>query len=261
MFTTRTRQTAAALATSFALLGLAACGGSDEPAAEKTTATTAAPEATEATTEAPPAASSGDQPDWAKPVTEVGEKITTIKVGDITVDVFQVGTAQATKTGQFVDPDNNKPIIDKGDEIVFVNYVITNTGAPIDLGSSLVDVNARYDDWKFMQGMDSIVDQDLFAAQKVNTLGLAPGAFKDPGVYTLGTDQTFTYGENFRYQKDSPITFDASATPVDAQGEACCTTRRSKAKPRPRSSSANSRRLRAFRRLGAVVRLPVSGVP
>lgn len=211
-----------AVASSFALLALTACGGSSDeseskPAAKSETVTpSATPEATEAPAAAAPA---GGQPEWAKPPTEVGEKISSIKAGDITVDIFQVGITKATKTGQFVDPDNNKPIIAEGDEIVFVNYVITNTGAPIDLGSSLVDVNARYDDWKYLQGMDSIVDQALFDAQKVNTLGLAPGGFKEPGVYTLGTDQTFTYGENFRYQKDSPITFDAAAIPVDAAGE------------------------------------------
>lgn len=213
---TRTSRAAVALVASFALFGLAACGGgSDGSKADKTTPTTPAP--TEATTDAPVA--SGDQPAWAKPSTNVGEKISTIKAGDITVDVFQVSIAKATKTGQFVDPDNNKPIIAEGDDIVFVNYVITNNGAPIDLGSSLVDVQARYDDWKYMQGMDSIVDSALFEAQNVNTEGLAPGAFKEPSIYTLDKGQSYTVGENFRYQKDSPITFKVGATPVDAKGD------------------------------------------
>jgi hypothetical protein len=215
MFNIRARRATIALVATFTLFGLAACGGSDEPAAEKKSATTAAP--TEATTDAPEA--SGNKPAWANPATEGGEKISTIKAGDITVDVYQVGTAKATKTGQFVDPDTNKPIIAEGDDIVFVNYVITNTGAPIDLGSSLVDVTARYDDWEFVQGMDSIVDSALFEQQKVNTDALAPGAFKDPSIYTLGKGETYSVGENFRYQKNSPITFKATAIPVDAKGD------------------------------------------
>lgn len=215
MFTIRTRRATVALVASMALFGLAACGGgSDSSKADKATSTTPA---AAATTDAPTA--SGSQPAWAKPTSEVGDKISTIKAGDITVDVYQVGTAKATKTGQFVDPADNKPIIEKGDDIVFVNYVITNTGAPIDLGSSLVDVQARYDDWKYLQGMDSIVDSALFEQQKVNTDGLAPGAFKDPGVYTLGKGETYSVGENFKYQKNSPITFEVGAVPVDAKGD------------------------------------------
>jgi len=39
-----------------------------------------------------------------------------------------VGTAAAASTGSFVDAETNTPLIEVGDEIVFVNYVVTNTG-------------------------------------------------------------------------------------------------------------------------------------
>lgn len=230
MLTIRTRGAAAAVVASFALVGLSACGGSESPKVENTPSpapatttssstpvTSSAPATTKATTEAP--ATSGNQPAWAQPATNVGDKIATVKAGDITVDVYQVGITKSTKTGQFVDPNGNKPIIAKGDDIVFVNYVVTNTGAPIDLGSSFVDVEARYDDWKYMQGMDSIVDSALFEQQKVNSKVLTQGAFKTPSVYTLGTGETYSVGENFRYQKNSPITFKVKAVPVDAGGK------------------------------------------
>ena len=207
---------AVALVASLAFFSLAACGGGgEEPKSEKTSATTAAP--TEDATDAP--AASGDQPEWAKPATEGGDKISTIKAGDITVDVYQIGITKATKPGQFADPETNKPLIAEGDDIVFVNYVITNNGAPIDLGSSMVDVQARYKDWKYMQGMDSIVDQALFDQQKVNSDVLAQGAFKDPSVYTLGKGETYSVGANFRHQKNSPINFKVGAVPVDAKGD------------------------------------------
>lgn len=212
MFNIRTRRATVALVASFALFGLAACGGgSDEPTSEKTSASEPAPTAS--------AAASAGQPAWAMPATEVGDKISTFKAGDITVDAYQVGITKATKSGQFVDPETNKPIIAEGDDIVFVNYVITNNGAPIDLGSSLVNITARYADWKFMQGMDSVVDRALFEEQKVNSNALAPGAFKDPGVYTLGKGETYSVGANFRYQTNSPINFAFTATPVDATGD------------------------------------------
>lgn len=214
---TRSRSLAAVAIASVGLLGLTACSSAEEAAPE--TEQTAEAEPTETETEEAEAPASEGQPTWANPVTEGGELISTIEVEGVTVEVFQVGTTEATKTGQFVDPDTNKPIIDVGDEIVFVNYVVTNTGDPIDLGSSLVTVDARYDDWPYMQGMDSVVDAELFEEQGVNDAALADGSYVDPSIYTLGTGESFSYGENFPYQANSPITFDVTITPVDAEGE------------------------------------------
>lgn len=212
------RRTCTAAVATLALLGLAACGSDDEPAADSgSSASASASPSAEATEES--AAATEGAPAWAKPVTKPGKKIATVKAGDVTVDVYQVGTAKATKTGNFVDPEKNEPIIDEGDEIVFVNYVITNTGDPIDLGSSLVDVSARYVDWPYLQGMDGITDNALYEEQDVQTSGVAPGAFKDPSVYTLGTGETFSYGENFRYEKGTKLDLEVTWTPVDAEGE------------------------------------------
>ena len=119
----------------------------------------------------------------------------------------------------FVDPDTDKPLLAQGDPIVFVNYVITNNGEPIDLGASRVSFSARYDDWKWAQGMDSIVDDDLFEQQGVHTDALAPGAYNEEGVYTFGSGQTYSVGDNFVHQPGSPITFEATIVPVDAEGE------------------------------------------
>lgn len=226
MPTIHMRRAFAALVASAAVFALAACGGSVAPKADPVSSSSSPSQATssEATATSSRTASSsapsspGAQPAWAKAPTSGGAKISTITAGTITVDVYQVGTTKATKNGQFVDPGTNKPLITKGDAIVFVNYVITNTGPPVNLGASLVDVSARYDDWKYLQGMDSIVDSALFTQQKVNSDALAPGAFKTPSIYVLDKGQTYTVGENFRYQQSSPITFTASVIPVDAKG-------------------------------------------
>lgn len=221
-----------------ATISLTACGGDSEESADAATDDNASSAASEPTTESSestetestetestdteteeaPAGAEG-QPSWALPVTTPGEKLTTIEVGDVTVDVYQVGTAKADDTGSFVDPDTNKPLIEPGDDLVFLNYVVTNNGDPIDLGSSLVDVEARYDDWPYLGGMDGLVSDELFEAQDVNKFELAPGGFNDAGIYTLGTGETFSYGENFEYQADSPIGFEVTYVPVDAEGE------------------------------------------
>ncbi|MGO3886659.1 MAG: hypothetical protein ACTJHU_10220, partial [Mycetocola sp.] len=110
-----------------ALLLLSGCSAepesaaTPEPTAEVETTPAEAP-TEESTDEAAPAAS-GDQPEWALPLINSGDKLGTVTAGDITVDVYQVAVEKATKTGNFVNPDDNKPIIDVGDDIVFVNYV------------------------------------------------------------------------------------------------------------------------------------------
>lgn len=219
------------LAVSCALvLGLAACGTDDEAAADAAPIAEASdeaePEATEEAdatedeaSESDDAAGSGSEPEWANPLTTPGEEISSFTVGDVRIDVYQVGVTQAPKDGLFVDPDENEPIIAEGDDIVFVNYVITNEGDTVDLGSSLVNVDARYDDWPYMQGMDTITGDDLYAEQEVNDSGTHPTAYRDPSVYTFESGQSYSMGTNFRHQADSPITFEATITPVDAEGE------------------------------------------
>ena len=231
----RTGSTLGALAVLTAL-SLSACGSDStagqaletsaaaEPSdvAESTDATEATEEPTEEATDAEvpdDAAAAGDNPAWALPAVNPGELLTTIEAGDVSVDVYQVGTAKADDTGSFADPDTNKPLIAIGDTLVFVNYVITNNGAPIDLGSSLVTVSARYQDWSYLQGMDGLSGDELEQAQGVHDADLAPDGYNEAGIYTLGTGESYSYAENFEYQKSSPIDFTVEVLPVDAQGE------------------------------------------
>lgn len=156
--------------------------------------------------------------EWAAPVTNPGDLLGSISGPDFQVDVYQVGTIAATKAGQFVDPTTNEPIIDVGDELVFVNYVFTNTGSDdIPLSFTLIDVAATYDDWPYLQGMDSVVDFDLDEAMEINRAGLGSDAGESPFIWKPGT--SFSYGENFLYQSGSPIVFAASLTPADKDGD------------------------------------------
>lgn len=220
----RSRTLATALGITVGIALLAGCSTTSEDAADKPkTPSSVAPEESPSVApeepEAPAPASDPTAAEWAAPINVVGDLITNFTVGDISVDVYQVGVAEATKTGFFADPNTGKPIISVGDDIVFINYVVTNNGAPIDLGASLVNVSARYADWPYAQGMDSITDSALYASMGVSSNPMAPGSYRDPSVYTFGTGESFNIAANFRYQKDSPINFKASATPVDASAK------------------------------------------
>ncbi len=206
----RTLATALGVTVGFALLA----GCSAAPATAPDTSDTSSATTEEETT-APAPASDAKNADWAAPVTIVGDLITSFAAGDISIDVYQVGIAQATKTGNFADP-SGKPIISVGDDLVFINYVITNNGAPIDLGASLVNVSARYADWPYLQGMDAVTDSALYESMGLSSNHMAPNSYRDPSVYTFGTGESYNLAANFRYQKDSPIDFKATVTPVDS---------------------------------------------
>lgn len=188
---------AAAGAVVLGAVSLSGCGGTDDAAEsvdhEPTTAATTSAATAAATSGATPSPevtggtdADGTLPPWARPLVVKGTKLTTVKAGAVSVDVYQVGTETASKSGQFVDPATNKPIIAEGDPLVFVNYVVKNTGTePIALGFSLVDVSPRYDDWKYVQGMDSVVDQTLFEKVGINSDALDPGKGPHKAPFTL----------------------------------------------------------------------------
>lgn len=193
---------------------IAGCGGDDD-AGNKTSPTPSE------TSETQPSQTPEDDelPSWANEVTKPGDKLTSLKLKDLTIDIYQVGVAEANTVGNVMNPETGKPIIDKGDDIVYVNYVITNTGPPVDLGSVLVKIEPRYKNWKFKKAMDTVTDRDQAEKMNINTSGLEAGKNTDPAIYTLGADQTISYGTNFKYQKNSAITFHASYIPVDSKGK------------------------------------------
>lgn len=198
------------------LLSLAACSEDSEP--ESKAVESSETQDPSAEDEATPEAVEG-QPDWARPATTGGDLVATVEAGDVTVEMYQVGTEQASNDGTYVDSETKEPLLAKGDDIVFVNYVVTNNGAPFDLGYGLIDIEPRYDDWQWMVGMDSSFDLGLFDNQGVNLDAIEPDAIRDPGVYTFGTGETYSYADNFEHQANSPITFEVVVTPVDAKGE------------------------------------------
>jgi len=194
--------------------GLVACS----PAADPKPDTSEEAPAEEEAEETPEANSDFTAAEWAKPVTNPGELLTTVKGTNFQVDVYQVGTEKASKTGQFVNPDDNKPIIAVGAEIVYVNYVVTNTSdEEIPLTYSVVDVSARYADWPYLQGMDSVVDSAAFEAMKVNSSAIAPNKGEAP--FAWAPDTSFSYGQNFLYQAGSPITFTVALIPSLENGD------------------------------------------
>lgn len=213
-----------------ALTGIAACSSdepeentstveeTEEPSEEPMEEETEEPAEDEAEEEDDSAAGSGDGAAWANPVTTPGDLLTTIEGDSFSVEVYQVGTTTSPKDGLFVDPEQNLPIIAEGDEIVFVNYVVTNTSdEPMPMAFNLVDVEARYADWPYMQGMDTITGKDLYESMDVNDSAIAVGNTEAPFVLEPGAQ--FSYGENFKYQAGSAITFDATYTPADDAGE------------------------------------------
>lgn len=191
---------------------------SSEESTEESSSDESSEESASESSAAGGATASGTAPAWATPILTPGEELGTVSGDGIDVTIFQAGTAPATKTGNFADPDTNEPLIAEGDELVFVTYLVTNTGSePLPLGSSLVNVDARYSDWPYLGGMDGITDFDLTESMGINRNAIAET--NDPTVYVLAPGESYSVGENFLYQAGSVLEVDVTVTPVDDQGD------------------------------------------
>lgn len=191
----------------------------EAPAEEETTEEEASEE--EPAEEEPVAGGSGDytEAEWARPVTTEGELVATAEFdGGLSVDVYQVDVVSATRDSMWVDPESEEPIIAEGDDIVYFNYVFRNDGDPIDLGFSLVNVRAEYDDWPYMGGMSGLSDTAQFEQLGLNTLAIETGR-SDQDVFTVGTGEWFAQAANYGYQPGSTIEFRFDYTPLDEAGE------------------------------------------
>src|SRR5699024_6276227 len=99
--------------------GLVACGGDDSPESSDSQASEETQsEPQDEDTDSSDSSDSGDtsgevgeSPDWAADVTTPGEKLTTIELEDVTVDVYQVGVTQASEPGRYKDKETDELII------------------------------------------------------------------------------------------------------------------------------------------------------
>ena len=196
--------------------GLVACSATPSTTDDKPTSSSH--DSSAKPTKAPAAAGNGSASSWASPLTTPGTLLTTATGKGFKVDIYEVGTATASTHGQFADPDTNKPIIAAGDTVVYVNYVFTNTGsASIPLSYSLGTVEPRYADWPYLQGMDSVVDSAQEKQEQINDSAIAPSSGDAPYAWNAG--ESFSYGQNFKYEAGQPITFEVTLIPALASGD------------------------------------------
>lgn len=164
-------------------------------------------------------AGEGGAAEWAAPISTDGDLLGTVEVGDLEVEIYQVDVVAATRDSMAVDAETEDPIIAEGDDIVYINYVVTNVSdAPVDLGLGPISTSAKYDDWAYLGGMPGIVDSEQF-----DELGLVSGAFGDgfanEAPYTLAPGESFNMAENFLYQEGSTITWEIDYDQFDENND------------------------------------------
>lgn len=206
-------------ALSLTLLGCSAAETPEKP--ENTTATEQQTEAPE--TEAPetPAAeepaAAGDMPEWAEGSLDVGEKVGEISLDSWKVELFQVGTATTDKDSMFVDKESGENLLPKGSEVVYVNFVFTNTSdAPINLGASIGSPQLQSSTWKYLGGQPSFSDRDAYEALKISDDAKQTG-FDKP--YVVAPGQSFAQATNIAYVPGDKVTAEVRLTPIDDEGD------------------------------------------
>lgn len=221
MRTRRLRSSVAVAAlTLFVLTG---CGAAQDPASPAagsvSGAGTGAENAVPAGDGSPVSDAGYATPAWASPISIRGAQIASLDLGEIGVDIYQAGIARASEDSRMTDPETGAPVVAAGDRIVFLNYVFTNEGDPVDLGISLGEVKAHYAGGPELTRMSGITDDDLYARFGLSERGYDSANPPDGDVYTLGADESFNYAVNLPYRAGSTLVLEAELTPVDAAGD------------------------------------------
>jgi hypothetical protein len=203
---------AAALAT--ALVG---CSAAEAPAPKPTTQQQdkTPSKAPETPKEDAPAAT-GDAPEWAEGAVDKGDKLGEITTDGWKVQIYQVGTSKTEKDSMFVDKETGKNLLPAGSDVVFLNFVYTNTSsAAVNLGASLGSPTLRSTSWKYMSGQPGESSGKAYEA-----LGLSDDGHKT-GVqqpYVVGPGQTFSQADSIAYVPGDKVEASVRITPVDDAG-------------------------------------------
>ena len=165
----------------------------------------------------------GAQPDWALPVTNPkGAKLlATVKnLGGLQVGIYQVAVGKADSDSMFVDPKTNKNILLKGAPVVYFNFIITNQGSKaIELGSSMVNIDGKYEDWKYIDGMPGSSHDATYIDLGINpsaidvTSAAAKPLIASGGPYELAPGQAISYGTSYLYEAGEKIDWALGLTP------------------------------------------------
>lgn len=158
-------------------------------------------------------------PDWARAVTTPGDLLTTVTVGDLAVDVYQVDVVPADRDGPLLGTGTNEPIITEGDDLVVLNYVVRNVGTePVHMSYARVTFTAAYDDWDGLGGMSGISSSELYDQLNVNESASAIG-LSDVDSFTVEPGEWFAQAENYPYQPEATIDLTIHYTPAGDTGD------------------------------------------
>lgn len=203
---------AAAAVLALGLTGCSAAAEPDEKEAPIASEESAAPE--EETAESAP---TGDSPEWAAGSLDAGEKIGEITTDSWQVELYQVGTATTDKDSMFVDPDTNDNLLPSGSEVVYVNFVFTNTSdADIPLSISLGSPGIASTSWQFMGGQPSFSSSDAYETLDLSDTGRQVGG---EAPFVVAPGQSFAQATNILYVPGDETEADVTLIQADDEGE------------------------------------------
>ncbi|GGF56236.1 hypothetical protein GCM10011519_32720 [Marmoricola endophyticus] len=209
-------------------LTLTACGGGDDEASDSAspsaTASESSPSAepSEEPTQSPTASATpaaGSTPSWAEPAVYAGTKLGSTTVagrglgkGKLAVTVYQVDSLDSPSDGTFADVGQSTPKIKKGDPLIVLDYVLTNTGsAPVTIGNLGVEHELAFGKAK-LDTQDVLVDPTL-----IDGYGLH-GDIQKPTYgeesYPVKPGESISLAEAVLSQPGKPLTFTFGVTPV-----------------------------------------------
>ncbi|WP_426005335.1 hypothetical protein ACPFL9_01315 [Paenarthrobacter sp. NyZ202] len=154
---------------------------------------------------------------WALPISSAGDKLGALKGDSFSVDIYQVATGVASKDSSWVDKETKESLLKKGDPIVYLNYVVTNTSAAdIPLGEELITLGAKYEDWKYMVGMLSDSNSAGYEEHGLTNSGVKE---EELAPFILKPGESFNIARTIAYTAGKEADVKATMTPENAAGD------------------------------------------
>lgn len=143
--------------------------------------------------------SSGEDAEWARPVSRSGEKIMTLDGNPFSVDVYLSDVIKAPADSSESGGPGGGPLVRQGDEVMLLNFVITNTGADTELSSLRPNVNARYPALKNHSTGTWKTTDDVLELLDEHGLHVTPNQDGHQGPYRFAHGEEYSYGTMLRY--------------------------------------------------------------
>ncbi len=150
---------------------------------------------------------------WAADFAVSGTPLKSVDLGLLRVDMFYSGTAPSPVDGQWFGEREDDLLINAGDPLALLTFVVTNQGGTTVLTEELVEVFLVYEEHPHYGGMEQIKDADFFSAHQMPVSTISAG---EP-PFVLAPNESFAFATSILHQSDETLEVTLFYVPVNEE--------------------------------------------